>query len=106
MDRKQLADFITNNRIIGFSAGVIIGLVTKDAVLSLVEDIIVPLIVILLVRLNIKSLTKILPNKNNGLNITKFVSSLITWILAILCTFFFIQYAFVKFLGAKEKDTK
>ena len=104
--KKELADFITNNRIIGVTAGVTIGLVSKDVVLSLVQDIVVPLIVILLLRLKIKKLTVYLPNKDNGLNITKFISSLITWILAIICTFIFVQYAFVKFFGAKSADMK
>lgn len=104
--KKELADFITNNRIIGVTAGVTIGLVSKDVVLSLVQDIVIPLIVILLLRLKIKKLTVYLPNKDNGLNITKFISSLITWILAIICTFIFVQYAFVKFFGAKSTDMK
>lgn len=102
--KKELADFITNNRIIGVTAGVTIGLVSKDVVLSLVQDIVIPIIVILLLRLKIKKLTAYLPNKDNGLNITKFISCLITWILAIICTFIFVQYAFIKFFGAKSTD--
>ena len=102
--KKELADFITNNRIIGVTAGVTIGLVSKYVVLSLVQDIVVPIIVILLLRLKIKKLTAYLPNKDNGLNITKFISCLITWILAIICTFIFVQYAFIKFFGAKSAD--
>ena len=43
-----------------------------------------------------------MPNKDNGLNITKFISAAITWILAIICTFIFVQYAFVKLIGAKS----
>lgn len=101
--KKQLADFISNNNIIGVTAGVTIALVSKDVILSLVQDIIIPLIVILLIRMKIKSLTQILPNKDNGLNITKFTGSLITWILALICTFIFVQYAFIKLIGAKGK---
>lgn len=100
MDSKELADFITNNGIIGLSAGVVIGLVTKDVVFSLVQDIIIPIVVILLIRLQIKSLTKILPNKENRLNIVNFIGCLITWILALICTFLFSQYVFIKMLGA------
>ena len=101
MDSKQLADFITNNGIIGLSAGVVIGLVTKDVVFSLVQDIIIPIVVILLLKLKIKSLTHILPNKNNRLNITNFIGCLITWILALIATYLFSQYVFIKMLGAK-----
>ena len=101
MDLKQLADFITNNGIIGLSAGVVIGLVTKDVVFSLVQDIIIPIIVILLLRLQIKSLTKLLPNKDHRLDIVNFIGCLITWILALICTYLFSQYVFIKMLGAK-----
>ena len=100
--KKELADFITNNGVIGVTAGVVIGLVSKDVILSLVQDIIIPVVVILLIKLKIKSLTTILPNKDNGFNIIKFVNAFITWLLALICTYLFIQYAFVKLLGAKS----
>jgi large-conductance mechanosensitive channel len=103
--KKQLADFITNNGVIGVTAGVTIALVSKDAILSLIQDIVIPLVVIFLIKLKIKELTKILPYKDNGLNITKFVGCFITWILAIFCTYLFIQYAFIYLLGAKGKNS-
>ena len=53
--------------------------------------------------MKIKALTQILPNKDNSLNITKFTGCLITWILALICTFVFVQYAFIKLIGAKDK---
>jgi hypothetical protein len=42
--------------------------------------------------------------KDSVLNITKFVSNFITWILAIIITYFFIQYAFFKLLGVQQKE--
>ena len=102
--KKQLADFITNNGVIGVTAGVTIALVSKDAILSLIQDIVIPLVVIFLIKLKIKELTKILPYKDNGLNITKFVGCFVTWILAIICTYLFIQYAFIYLLGARGKN--
>jgi large-conductance mechanosensitive channel len=104
--KKELADFVSNNNIIGVTAGVTIALVSKDVILSLVQDVIIPIIVILLIRMKIKSLTQILPNKDNSLNITKFIGCLITWVLALICTFIFVQYAFVKILGASSKGQK
>jgi hypothetical protein len=53
-----------------------------------------------------KLLTQIFPNKDNALNITKFIGCLITWILASICTFIFVQYAFVKLIGASGKGQK
>ena len=106
MDQKQLANFITNNNIIGITSGFIIGFVSKDVILSFVQDIIVPIIVILLIKLKIKSLTYILPNKDNGLNIIRFINSLIIWLLAVISTYLFIKYAFVQLIGASNNIKK
>jgi large-conductance mechanosensitive channel len=103
MDAKALADFITNNGIIGVTAGVTIGLVSKELIMSLVQDIVIPIIIILLLRLKMKQITDFFPNKDNGFSLTKFISAIITWILAIICTFIFVQYAFVQLIGANPK---
>ena len=103
--QQQLAEFITNNGIVGTCAGVIIGLVTKDVVLSLVADVIVPLCIMLFLRMHTTFMTKILGVKyENKLDVTKFISNLITWFLAIILTYLFIQYAFVKLIGASDKQ--
>lgn len=103
MDAKALADFITDNRIIGVTAGVTIGLVSKELILSLVQDIVIPTIIILLLKLKMKQITEFFPNKDNGFSVTKFISAIITWILAIICTFFFVQYALIQLIGARPK---
>ena len=100
--KKELIKFIDDNKIVGYSAGLIVALVTKDLILSIVSDIVLPLILIILMKFKIDSITTILDAKHKGImNITKFLSSLITWALGIIVTYLFIQYAFVKFLGAK-----
>ena len=76
------------------------GFVTKDVILSLVQDITIPLIVIFLNRLKIKSASKILAFKDNGLDFTKFIGYIFTWILALIFIYFFVQYAFIKLIGA------
>lgn len=38
----------------------------------------------------------------NILNITNFISQFISWILFVILTFLFIQYAFVKLLGVSK----
>ena len=40
----------------------------------------------------------------SGLNITKFLGSGITWVIALLITYLFVQYAFFKLLGVKDKN--
>lgn len=37
MDKKQLADFITDNKIIGITSGFIIGFVSKDLIYHLLK---------------------------------------------------------------------
>ena len=95
---EQLKKFILENNIIGTCAGVSIALVTKDAIQSFVGDIIIPFIYILLIRLNIKSLTAVLPDKSN-LNIRNFIKEVVSWIFVIIITFLFIKIAFMSLLG-------
>ena len=95
---EQLKKFILENNIIGTCAGVSIALVTKDAIQSFVGDIIIPFIYILLIKLNIKSLTAILPDKSN-LNIRNFIKEVVSWIFVIIITFLFIKIAFMSLLG-------
>jgi large-conductance mechanosensitive channel len=97
MDIKNgLKQFIIDNGIIGTMAGVAIALYTKDLILSFSGDIIIPLMNKLLLSLNIKSLTSILPHKVK-FNVVLFFQNLISWFLGVLITYLFIQYT-VKFL--------
>ena len=107
--KQQLADFINKNNIVGVCAGVLIGLVTKELVLSLITDIITPLLVIGLLKTNITFIVSLLSGKNKSmLNVAAFFSHLFSWVLCLILTFLFVQFAFVQFLGVPEKgkDTK
>ena len=95
---QELNRFILDNGIVGSVAGVSIALVTKEAIQSLVGDIILPIIIIMLLKLNVKTLTKILPGSSE-INIRNFIKILITWILVIVVTFVFVKFAFTKILG-------
>ena len=102
--KNDLVEFISQNNIVGTCAGVIIALVTKDVVLSLVADIVVPVFILLLLRTKLPLVLRwIDPKKEVGINISKFVSSFITWILSMTITYLFIQYTFIKVLGAKYR---
>jgi len=102
--KQQIAVFITENNIVGTCAGVLIGLVTKEVVLSLVADIIVPCFILLFMQTHTTFMTNILGAKyKSALNVTNFLSNLITWVLAIVITYFFIQFAFIKLIGASGK---
>jgi large-conductance mechanosensitive channel len=108
--QENLKTFIIDNGIIGTMAGVSIGIVTKDLISSLVGDIIIPVIIILLLKLNMKSLTDILPvNGKSSLNITNFIKQFISWILVIVITFVFVKGAVQRLLGidnSKKSETK
>ena len=108
MDKKELVDFIIENKLMTYSAGVVIGLVSKDLILSLVQDIIIPGILLLFIKLKFDFMTKILPHKDKKvhINIINFIGCVITWILALICTFIFVQYTFVNVLGVKKNETK
>jgi large-conductance mechanosensitive channel len=104
MDKKDLIDFIVENRLMTYSAGVVIGLVSKDLILSLVQDIVIPSFFILFIKLKFDMITKLLPHKDKKvqINFINFIGCVITWILALFCTFIFVQYTFVNLLGVKN----
>ena len=107
--KDQLKQFIIDNGVIGTCAGVCIALVTKDVILSLVSDIIIPIIILLLSYIKIKFLIKMMPGKGkHEINLINFLNQFITWILVIIITFLFIRYSLLYFLGIdkniKKKD--
>lgn len=88
-----------DNGIIGTTAGVSIALVTNDLIKSLASDIIVPVIILICLKLNIKSLTSFLPGKSD-IDLTNFSKQFISWVLVISITFFLIKITFEGLLGA------
>ena len=108
MDIKNgIKQFIVDNGIIGTMAGVAIALYTKDLILSFSGDIVIPLMNKILLNLNIKSLTAILPHKVK-FNVVLFFQNLISWFLGVLITYLFIQYTvkFVFGISPPEKETE
>ena len=90
--REQLQKFIVSNSIIGVAAGFIIGESTKDVISSFVNDILFPLFF------------KSFGIDKNKLNLIKFIEISFTWILVVILTFVFIQFAVVYLLGIDEKS--
>jgi large-conductance mechanosensitive channel len=96
----KLKQFIVDNNIVGTSAGVCVALAAKDGIQSLVGDIIIPIIIMLLHALRIDSLSKFLPvNGSEKINIADFVKQMVTFILIIVISFIFVQFAFGYLLG-------
>lgn len=101
--KNELKSFIMDNNIIGTMAGVAIALYTKDLILSLSGDVIIPLLNKFLLKLNVKFITDILPHKVK-FNITTFFQNFISWVLGIVITYIFIQYAVKKLFGISKED--
>jgi large-conductance mechanosensitive channel len=99
---SQLKQFIMDNNTIGTIAGVCIGASAKDFIHAMVSSMIFPGLK--------KSLTYIpLPlfqnfvDKKNLINYNDFFTQLISFILTLISTMFFIKIAFNSFLGIKSK---
>ena len=101
--KEQLKEFIASNNVIGITAGVCIGSVTKDAVASLVKDVIFPFIVIALNKINVKYLGRVITD-HNKLNSLDFFKQMTTWAISIVVTYLFIKYAFLDLLGIDKKS--
>jgi large-conductance mechanosensitive channel len=102
---SELRKFIINNKIVGTSAGVCIALAAKDGIQSMVNDVIVPLTLILFQKLNISYLKEYLPNSGkSGLDIVSFIKSMITFILVIVVSFLFVKFAFEYLLNIKQDE--
>ena len=96
----KFKQFIIDNNIVGTSAGVCVALAAKDGIEALVGDIIIPILVMLLHALRIDGLSKFLPvNGSASLNVTDFVKQMVTFILIIIISFIFVQFAFGYLLG-------
>lgn len=103
---SQIKKFIIDNNIVGTSAGVGVGLAAKDAIQALVNDILLPLFVVLFRYLNIESASKFLPvDENAQLNIINFIKQMITFILVVTVSFLFVKLAFDYLLGVDTSTT-
>jgi large-conductance mechanosensitive channel len=106
---SQIKKFVIDNNIVGTSAGVGIGLAAKDAIQSLVNDVLLPSIVTFLRYLKIESLTSFLPvSKKADISIISFIKQMITFLLVVTVSFIFVKLAFDYLLGINttKKDDK
>jgi len=99
--KEQFKNFIVNNGVVGYTAGVCVAISTKDVITSMVSDILIPGIIALLLTLDVKYLHKVLP-KNISLNVEQFIKMFVSWIFVLVVTYFFITIAFHKLLGVQD----
>jgi large-conductance mechanosensitive channel len=84
-------DFIKENGVIAYAAGMIIALSLKDFITSIVSDIIVPGINMILLSLKIKNISKYLPGKEK-IDIFQFLKTFISFVFIMITTFFVLNY--------------
>uniref|UniRef100_A0A6C0H9Y7 Uncharacterized protein n=1 Tax=viral metagenome TaxID=1070528 RepID=A0A6C0H9Y7_9ZZZZ len=101
---EDFKKFILENGIIATTAGVTIGIASKDLVLSLSGDILLPTIIILLYWLNFKSLKHYLPSGKTKIDLENFLKNLLTWVIVVISTFVFVKITFNYFLGIETKE--
>jgi large-conductance mechanosensitive channel len=99
-DNNDFSDFFNKYNLLPSMASVSIGFVSSEFIKSLVSDIIFPSIVLLLSFSQIKLLQLPLTN-NTKFNFIKFFQSLMTLIISVLVTYYFISY-FSRIIIKKE----
>jgi large-conductance mechanosensitive channel len=100
---EDFKKFILENGIVGTAAGVTVGVASKDLILSLSGDIIMPSIILLLQTLNLKSLKHYLPTGKSKLDFENFFKNVISWILILLLSYAFVKVTFRYLLGIEKK---
>lgn len=102
IDNGDFSDFFVKNNLLPAMASVSIGLVSSEFIKSFVSDIVFPLIVFLLGLTQIKML-QIPLTTNTKFNFLKFFQSLVSLIIIILSTYFFISY-FSRLVIRKQEE--
>jgi large-conductance mechanosensitive channel len=96
-----IRDFFVKNNLLTTMASVSVGLVSSDFIKSFVSDIIFPFIVLLMRLTHIKIL-QIPLTKNTRFHFLKFFQSLVSLIISVLTTYYFITYL-SKLVARQEK---
>jgi len=100
---SQLKKFIMENQIVGTSVGVSTGFAVNNVIMSMVNDLIVPLVLIVLRKFHIDFLKKYLPETSKtSLDLGSFIKQLISFVIVIGVSFIFIKISFDYFLGIES----
>jgi large-conductance mechanosensitive channel len=99
---EEIKTFVVQNNILGYAIAMIIALTLKDFVATFIGNFIVPAINLLLIQLQIKSLTKFLPG-NENVEFSPIIKALLTFILTFLLVFLSITLFFSSWVVPKVK---
>lgn len=86
LSQTEIKSFVIQNNILGFSIAMIIALTLKDFVSAFIGNLVVPAINLLLIQLQIKTLTKFLPG-NENIELSPVIKSFLTVFLTFLIIF-------------------
>ena len=86
LSQDEIKTFVIQNNILGYSIAMIIALTLKDFVAAFIGNLVVPAINLLLIQLQIKSLTKFLPG-NELIEFSPVIKSFLTVFLTFLIIF-------------------
>jgi large-conductance mechanosensitive channel len=93
LTQEEIKTFVIDNNILGYSIAMIIALTLKDFVSTFIGNFIVPAINILLIQLQIKSLTKLLPG-NETIELSPIIKSFLSFLFTFLLVFLSITIFF------------
>lgn len=105
-DKATIEKFLYENNIMATTAGVLIAYSARDVILSLVGDITLPAIYFLFIRsyFSNKFVSKVFEPVNK-LDLPKFLSTLISFIIVMLITYLTIQYIITHFSEYKHNNS-
>ncbi len=88
----EFKEFISRGNVLDMAVGVVVGGAFTSIINSLVDDILMPLIGMILLGVNFKNLGFHIPWGNNPyINIGGFLSTVITFLLTAFCVFVFVK---------------
>jgi large-conductance mechanosensitive channel len=93
LSQQEIKTFVIDNNLLGYSIAMIIALTLKDFVSTFIGNFIVPAINLLLIQLQIKSLTKLLPG-NEIIELSPIIKSFLSFLLTFLLVFLSITMFF------------
>lgn len=93
LSQAEIKSFVIQNNILGYSIAMIIALTLKDFVSAFIGNLVVPAINLLLIQLQIKSLTKFLPG-NELIEFSPVIKAFLTFFLTFLLVFLSVTMLF------------
>ena len=102
LSQAEIRTFVIQNNIIGYSIAMIIALTLKDFVATFIGNFVVPAINLMLIQLQIKSLTKFLPG-NEMIELSPVIKSFLTVFLTFLIIFITVTMFFSTWVVSKDK---